>query len=174
MACALAQALQNRNAVNEDKVFQFTKREYEAVCPPRRSTVAKKDVTSVRSTIEWLKQEGELVSIKEEIDRDLEVVGVIKALDNGPALLFENIKDYPGVRTIANIFAREDRVARMFGVDDWRKLKFKVLEGIRHPIPPKIVDEAPCQEVVITKDFDVPSMLPITKGEGSFGVQARL
>jgi len=43
------------------------------------------------------------------------------------------------------------------------KLKFKVLDGIRHPLAPKIVDNAPCQEVVITKDFDVPSMLPITK-----------
>ena len=54
--------------------------------------MSKKDVTSVRSTIEWLKEEGELISIKEEIDRDLEIVGVTKALDNGPALLFENIK----------------------------------------------------------------------------------
>ena len=135
----------------------------EAPCPSRRLTVSKKDVTSVRSTIEWLKQEGELISVTEEIDRDLEVVGVIKALDNGPAFLFENIKGYPEVRTIANIFAREDRVARMFDVDDWRKLKFKVLEGIRHPIPPKIVDQAPCQEVVITEGFDVPSMLPINQ-----------
>jgi 3-polyprenyl-4-hydroxybenzoate decarboxylase and related decarboxylases len=127
--------------------------------------MSKKDITSVRGTIEWLKGEGDdsILTVKEEIDRDLEVAGVVKALDNGPAILFENIKGYPGVRNIVNIFAREDRVARMFDVDDWRKLKFKVLEGMRHPIAPKIVDKAPCQEVVITKDFDIPAMLPINQ-----------
>jgi 4-hydroxy-3-polyprenylbenzoate decarboxylase len=125
--------------------------------------VSRKDVTSVRGTIEWLRKEGDLISVTEPIDRDLEMVGVIKALDNGPAILFENINGYPGIRTISNIFARAERLARIFDVDDWKKLKFKVLEGMRYPLAPRIVDSAPCQEVVITENFEIPSMLPISR-----------
>jgi UbiD family decarboxylase len=125
--------------------------------------MSRKDITSIRGTIEWLRRVGDIVTVKGEADPILEIAGIVKALDNGPALFFENIKGYSGIRNIANIFAREDRVARIFGVDDWRKLKFKVLDGIRNPIPPKIVDGAPCQEVVITDNIDVPSLLPILK-----------
>ena len=63
--------------------------------------------------------------------------GIINALDDGPIFLFENIKGYPGVRNIGNLICKGERVAKMFDIDDCRRLKFKVLEAIRHPIPLK-------------------------------------
>jgi len=126
--------------------------------------LTKKDITSVRGTIEWLKEQGEVIFVKEEVDPILEIAGIQKALDDGPAFVFENIKGYPGVRDLGNLCNKTERMARMFDVDDPKKLKFKFVEAIRHPLPPKEVKEAPCQEVVITgDDIDAPATLPIIK-----------
>jgi len=125
--------------------------------------MSKKEIVSIRGALEWLKEKNDILFIKKEVDPIYEISGIIKALDDGPVLLFENIKGYPGVRNIGNLFSKWDRVAEMFNVDDWRRLKFKVLEAMRHPIAPKVVSGAPCQEVVITNNIDVPATLPIIK-----------
>lgn len=125
--------------------------------------MATKDITSVRDLLEFLKERGELLTVKGEVDPIYEISGIQKALDNGPALLFENTKGYPGVRCLGNVFSREERTAAMFGVDDYRKFKFKCLEAIKNPLPPRVVDGGPCQEVVITKDIDLLATLPVLK-----------
>lgn len=123
----------------------------------------KKDVTSLRGCIESIKNMGELITIPKEVSPELEIATISKALDNGPAFLFEKIKGYPKSRVVANIFARRDRVARLFGVPEAKNLKWKCLEALRNPLPPKVVDDAPCQEVVTTEDIDVTAVLPILK-----------
>ena len=125
--------------------------------------MAQKLPGSMREVIEWLKGQGELLVITKEVDPIHEIAGIEKALEGGPALLFENIKGYPGVRDVGNMFSNDERVAKMFGVDDIGKVKFKCLEALRHPIPPKVVKAAPCQEVVIKEDIDVMGTLPILK-----------
>ncbi len=125
--------------------------------------MAKKDITSCRGTIEFLQKEGELLTVSNEVDPILEVAGFVKALDNSFAFLFQNVKGYPGQWILADIFSRAERVGKIFGVADCRKLKFKGLEAVKKPIPPKIVDSGPCQEVVITKDIDALSTLPVLK-----------
>lgn len=122
-----------------------------------------KDITSMRRVMEFLKERNEILTIKGEVDPICEVAAIQKALEGGPALLFENIKGYPGVRTAGNVLAREERVAAIFNVEELRKLKFKCIEAMRNPIPPKLVTEAPCQEVVITDNIDVMGTIPIIK-----------
>lgn len=125
--------------------------------------MAKKDISSMRSTLEFLKEENEVLTVKGEVDPTYEIAGIQKALEGGPALLFENIKGYPGVRNVGNVFATTDRIAKIFGVEDPKKMKFRCLEGIKNPIRPRVVDDAPCQEVVITENIDVPATMPILK-----------
>lgn len=127
--------------------------------------MAKKDITDMRGTIEFLRQQkGELLVAKEPVDPTYEVAGIQVALEEGPAIFFENVKGYPGWRSVGNIFARRDRIAKLFDISDWKKLKFKCLEAIKHPLPPVIVKDAPCQEVVITgKDIDIPGFFPVLK-----------
>jgi UbiD family decarboxylase len=126
--------------------------------------VFQKDVTSIRGTLEFLlKEEKEVFVVEEEVSPILEISGIQKAFENGPALLFENIKGYPGIRNLGNLFSRLDRLAKIFDVPDPRKVKFKCHQAITNPILPRVVDTAPCQEVVITKDIDVMSTLPILK-----------
>ena len=114
--------------------------------------MAQKDITSIRSTLEYLKEQRQLITVGGEVDPICEVSGIQKTLEDGPALLFENVKGYPGgVRILGNVFSRMENVAALFGVSDPRRLKFKFLELIKNPVPPKVVEKAPCQEVVITK-----------------------
>ena len=123
--------------------------------------MASKDITSLRNTLEFLKSQNEVLTVTNEVDPHLEIAGISKAMDNGPAILFENIKGYPGNRALTALFSRFDRVARIFDVADPRKLKFKGLEAIKNPLPPTTVASAPCQEVVITQEIDVPATLPL-------------
>ncbi|MBI4333051.1 MAG: UbiD family decarboxylase [Chloroflexi bacterium] len=125
--------------------------------------MTEKDITSMRGTLDFLKGEGELLTATAEVDPIYEISGIQKALEDGPAILFENVKGYPGVRNAGNILSRKDRVAKLFDIADPRKIKFKCLKAIRHPTPPRIVPEAPCQEVVITEGLDVMARLPIIK-----------
>lgn len=122
-----------------------------------------KNMTSLRGMVEFLENEGELIRIKKEVDPIYEVSGIQMALEGGPAILFENIKGYPGARNIGNIFSTRSRAAMIFDVEDHRKLKFKCLEAMKKPIPPEVVEDGPCQEVVITEDIDVMGTLPIIK-----------
>lgn len=125
--------------------------------------MAMKDISSCRGTLDFLKEENELLVIDNEVDPMLEVSGITKALDNGLALLFRNVKGYPNQRILTGLFSRGERVTKIFNVSDPRKLKFKGLEAIKNPIPPTVVDSGPCQEIVITDDIDVLKAMPITQ-----------
>ncbi|MFC2020002.1 UbiD family decarboxylase domain-containing protein [Chloroflexota bacterium] len=126
--------------------------------------MAKKDITDMRGTIEFLRQVGELITVSEEADSSLEIPTIQMVLDQGPAFLFEKVKGFPGAKDLCNVFARRDRIAKIFDVDDPKKLKLKCLEAVKKPIPPVEVDNAPSQEVVITGDkIDVPGTFPVGK-----------
>lgn len=120
-----------------------------------------KDITSLRSALEYIRELGELLETNVEVDPHLEMAAIQKRLEGGPAVLFNNVKGYPGKRLTTNIFASEARIAKLFDVDEPKNLKFKILDAIRNPIPPKEVASAPCQEVVITQDIDVWQVVPM-------------
>ncbi len=123
----------------------------------------KRDVTSLRGAIDFLRREKQLLEIDGEVDPIYEISGIQKSLENGPAILFNNIKGYPHARDVGNIFSRKERAPKMFGFSNVRDLRLACREALTHPLPSKIVKDAPCQEVVITRDIDVMSYLPITK-----------
>jgi len=121
----------------------------------------KKDIGSLRSTLEYLDAVGELVSTDVEVDPHLEVAAIQKHFDGGAALLFNRVKGYPNARICNNIFARAERLARLLDVDDPRHIKHRAVEALRNPIPPVEVKDGPCQEVVLTKNFDVWDVVPM-------------
>lgn len=125
--------------------------------------MAKKDITNMRGTIDFLKEQGEILSVGGEVDPIYENAAIQKSFEGSFALLFEKIRGYPGTRHVANVFSREERVAKIFDVADSKELTLKCVEAMRHPVPPKIVEEAPCQEVVIMDNIDVLATIPILK-----------
>ncbi|MBI4331387.1 MAG: UbiD family decarboxylase [Chloroflexi bacterium] len=125
--------------------------------------MASSDITSIRSTLELLKREGELLTISNEVNPILEIAGIQKALEGGPAILFDNIRGYPGVRDLGNLFATRERAAKMLGIPDFKQIKFRCMDAIKKPIPPKVVEVAPCQEVVVTDNIDIFGLMPVLK-----------
>lgn len=72
--------------------------------------------TDLRSLISQLEADGDLVRVREEVDPDQEVTVIQHRTiaENGPALLFENVKGSP-CRLIANLFGTQERADRIFG-----------------------------------------------------------
>ena len=128
----------------------------------------------MREFIEKLEAAGELVRITKEIDWDMEAGAIFRrgAELKAPAILMENIKDYPGWRYIGNAVASFRRYAIMLGLPPDthpREIMEEVERRIQNPIKPVIVGEGPCQEVVIEeKDVDL-FMLPAPMVHGGDG-----
>ena len=122
---------------------------------------AKIDIHNLRTALDSLRGTDELLISEKEIDPALELMGMAKHFDGGSTLLFENVKGYPNGRLLTNLFADENRVSRLFGVDDPRQFKFKCVDAIHNPILPVVVENAPCQEVVISKNINVWDVIPM-------------
>ena len=130
----------------------------------------------LREFIIQLEQINELKRIQHEVDACLEITEIcdrtLKA--QGPALLFENVKG-SSIPVLANLFGTEKRVAMGMGKDNVSALREvgQLLAFLKEPEPPKgmkdawekmsvfkqalnmapkVVRNAPCQEVVIEKD----------------------
>lgn len=125
----------------------------------------------LRSWISLLEQEGELIRITTEVDWDGELAVICrKSLDQlGPALLFENIKDYSNswcTKIFANGFSNSRHMGLAFGMGKnarRRDMVVKFREAINNPIEPIIINTGPVKENIITgKDIDLFQM-PVPK-----------
>ena len=87
-------------------------------CEGERTALAYDDL---RAWIKTLDKAGELKHIHEPVDPILEIAEITdRSVENkgsGPALLFENIKGYPGSRVLMNQFGSERRMKLALEVD---------------------------------------------------------
>lgn len=136
---------------------------------------AANSVTDLRSAIEFLKTiPGEFVSTDVEVDPHAELSGVYRYVGaggtvmrptrQGPAMMFNTIKGYPGSRVAIGLVGTRARVGHLLGCAP-DKLGFLLMNSIHNPIPPVVVgkDKALCQEVVhLASDpsFDIRTLLP--------------
>jgi len=128
-----------------------------ALGDPQGPPAPKDALRSLPATIEWLRREGLLMETDVEVDGDLQLTGIQKHFDGSYPILFNNVKRYPGLRAVTNLFANMDIVDRMFGWDDRTSRTRQLAHSLTHSIPNQVIpqDEAPCQQVVITDDLDV-------------------
>jgi len=133
--------------------------------------VAHKDLRSFLAAIE---ASGDLVNIDDQVDWDQELSGIgrLSCERYGPAFMFNNIKDYPEWRTIANPVAGWRRYAVGLGLPadtSVRELYKEYAEREVDLIPPVVVKDGPCKEVVIKGDdvnlFDLPTPM-VHEGDG--------
>lgn len=133
-------------------------------------------VTDLRSALDLLKTlPGQYVETSVEADPYLEIAGLYNSIGaggtmpgtmrDGPAAVFNNVKNHPGVRTAIGVLGSRKRIAAYLGTTP-EKLGFKLLESVNAPIPPVVVSEekAVCHEVVhLASDpgFDVRKILPV-------------
>ncbi len=137
------------------------------------------EFSSLRDFIDFLEKKGDLARVKAPVSPYLEMTEIQTRVlrEGGPAILFENVEgyDYP---VLVNLFGTIDRVAWGMGTtrDKLRELG-ETLAFLKNPEPPggwkealgmfplvkklmntkpKIVKNAPCQEIVLTgNDIDL-------------------
>ena len=101
----------------------------------------------LRSFIEELRKNGELTTITKPVSTEYEIAGIINALGEKP-VYFEKVKEssYP---IVAGLVSSKQLISRALGTNKDNLLP-KLLDAIEHPVPPAMVKNAPCQEVVET------------------------
>ena len=119
---------------------------------------------NLRNFLEKIEKEGELNRIKKEVSTKYEIANVIYSLNEKP-VIFENIKGHD-MPVFAGITSDRDIIAK--GLDTTKeKLLFKLVDALRNPKKPDIVDKAPCQEVINKNpDLDKLPILYHLKGDG--------
>src|SRR5947209_9078625 len=118
-----------------------------------RSNAGPRDL---RSTLEWLRAQGDLIETGKEVDPDLEVTGLQKHMDGGCPVMFHNVKGKPNHRVITNLFGDMNVINKMFGwKSDAERVK-KLAAALRKPMPAQIIEQkdAPVQEHVISNPKD--------------------
>src|SRR4051794_6634818 len=90
----------------------------------------------LRSTIAWLRAEGDLIETDEPVNPDLEVMGLQKHLDGACPMLFNRVVGKPHHRLIVNLFGDMQVVNRMFGWANDTDRTHRIAESLSRPIPP--------------------------------------
>ncbi len=120
----------------------------------------------LRSFLAAIEKSGDLVTTDKEIDWDLDVcaLGRLSCERGGPSILFRNVKNYgPDWPALVNPVATWRRLALAFGLPpdtSVPRLYQAYAEREQRPIPPVVVKDGPCKEVVIpgakVDCFDLP------------------
>ena len=89
---------------------------------------------------------GDLTHVRKEVSTKYEIAAVASRLDGKP-ILFEKVRESEGYRVAAGVCGTRALLARALKIEE-DELFSRVLDSIEHPTPFKIVDRAPCQEVI--------------------------
>lgn len=107
----------------------------------------------MREFLAFLEKQNDLYHVKEEVDPTWEINGLsrIGLQEFGPALMFDRIKgaDLP---IVTNLLGADRRFLWALGIDEWSEFNEEWLRRTQKPVPPIIIDDAPCQEEVIEGD----------------------
>lgn len=110
----------------------------------------------LRPFLKQLEEEGKLVRIKKEVSVKYEIANIMYSLDEKP-VIFEKVKGYQ-FPVFGGITSNRDVIAEALGTTK-EQLLGKLVEALRHPKPPTMVEKGSCQEVVV-KNPDI-SKLPL-------------
>ena len=101
---------------------------------------------TLRTYLGELEKQGTLVRIKKEVSVKYEIANIMYTLNERP-VMFEHVKGYE-FPVFGGITSDRDIIAQGLGTTK-EKLLSKLVEALRHPTVPEVVDKGPCQEVVI-------------------------
>jgi UbiD family decarboxylase len=121
----------------------------------------------LRDYVAALEKRGKLKRIKKEVDKDWEIAAVCRQLfkkispQQRPALVFENVKGF-NIPVVAGVLgASRDIYAIGLEVDSVEGINRKWDHALSNPIPPRLVNTAPCKENILHgKDVDI-TKLPV-------------
>ncbi len=114
--------------------------------------------TRFRSALNRMAVQGRLTAYTAPVDPHLEIAAIMKKLDGGPALLFTAVNGYD-MPVIGNLLSCQGNCEAAFGID-FKGIREFIGRALGAPQPPVLVERAPAQEHVHTRDIDLPRLLP--------------
>ena len=123
---------------------------------------------SLRAFLKQARASGDLLTIERPVSVAYELANVAHALE-GRVALFEQIEGYPGWRVVSGPCA--DRRYFSMALDmPVEGLVHHLARALAHPVSPPMVDEAPCQEVVVetVNLHDLPILLHLPEDAGHY------
>jgi 2,5-furandicarboxylate decarboxylase 1 len=115
--------------------------------------------TSFRAALERMAERGRLLAYTAPIASKLEVAGVLKKRDRGPALMFTAVDDYD-VPVVGNLMCCQANSEAAFGLDV-PGIRGAIERAFSAPLPPAVVDRPPAQQHVHTDGIDLQRLLPV-------------
>jgi 2,5-furandicarboxylate decarboxylase 1 len=100
----------------------------------------------LRPFLTQLEEQDKLVRITKEVSVKYEIANIMYSLNEKP-VIFENVKGYE-FPVFGGITSDRDIIAQGLGTTK-EKLMMKLVDGLRHPRVSEVVQNGPCQEVVI-------------------------
>jgi UbiD family decarboxylase len=110
----------------------------------------------LREFLKFLEEHGELLKTKKPVDVKFEISSYIRKTSDqrGPALFFENVKNFD-MPVVGGIFATRERAFLALETSS-QDYVHKFQNALDHLLPPKLVSNAPCKEVIYTgNDVDL-------------------
>jgi len=127
-----------------------------AAIPPQTGRAGFKDI---REYLTALDEAGLLRRITAEVDPRFELGAICsRSLQKGgPALIFENIKGYPGMPLVANLLSSTRHLALAFGTEEDEEAVYqRIVLGMQNRIPSSIRQTGPCKEEIVSgNDVDL-------------------
>ena len=114
--------------------------------------------TRFRSALDRMAEQGRLQAYTAKADPHLEVAGIMKQLDGGPALMFTAVDGFD-IPVVGNLLSCRENCEAAFGID-FRGIREFVGRALGAPQPPVMVERAPAQQHVHTNGIDLARMLP--------------
>jgi UbiD family decarboxylase len=135
---------------------------------PRIGTAPKRGYPDLHDHLKTLEKEGLLVTVDRVIDNDTEMHPLVRwqfrggiAEKDRKAFLFNRVSDAKGKRfsipVAVGVLATNREIYSIGMACDLDKIDETWNRAVAHPIAPRVVESAPCQEIVITgKALDKP------------------
>ena len=122
---------------------------------------------SLRSFLEEMERKGEAVHVEDEVSLRFEVSSIMRELDGGPILIFEDVKGYH-LKVVANLCGTRQRMCSALKIEP-ENLHRKLINTWRSPTPPKIVMDGPVKEVVEKPNLSrIPVLTHFEKDAGAY------
>jgi 2,5-furandicarboxylate decarboxylase 1 len=99
----------------------------------------------LRDHIQNLEHTGRLIRIRKEISKDLEIAGILNALEPKP-VYFENVKE-SAYSVVGNLFCSKAAIASYLKIKADEIIP-TLIKAIENRSPPEVTKSAPCQEVI--------------------------
>lgn len=121
----------------------------------------------MREFMAFLEEKQDLVRVDKPVSTKWELAAYIRKSSDveGPCFLFEDVAEHPGWRATGSMYGSPRRILDALDVPVEQATQ-RYLDAIRHPIAWEVVDDGPCQEVVVRgDDVDLRDMPIVTHSE---------